>query len=136
MSETPDNNRRRFLAFSLRGVFVTLTGFGGCLAWLERQRRVIRERRAIAEELELSDSGGALPSAEIADAAIAFADPSTLAMPRSPFPVSFVRRLMADESAYCVILWNEQVSEVCARKIAEAFPEAIIWRLNRNDPRP
>jgi hypothetical protein len=69
----------------------------------------------------------------MAEPALAYAHPGTVSVPLGEFPVSAVRQMLGDESAYCVILWNDMVSDARAAEIARVFPEAKIWRVNRED---
>jgi hypothetical protein len=128
--------RRRFMTFGLRAILLWIAAVSVGFAFLRRHWELKTTRRKLALELEKTGGGVISDPDGAPESLLAAADPGTLQRPSSHFPISWLRRLLGDDSAYCIIIWNGTLSESRDRGIVEAFPEAIIWRVQPGEDTP
>ena len=115
MSDTPAKPRRRWLSFSLRGMFVAVTLLGCWLGW---QVRIVRERQAVRQWL------------------VSRGDELRINPLDNPFywrrpwmcnreHLNFIRASIRDDPVDQVRL-NSPISKSEMERVARAFPYSII----------
>ena len=123
------------MAFGLKTVALSITVFGGGLGCVRHYLDLKQRRQQLSVELDRA-GGGVIDPEGAPDTILSMAAPGTLQRPSEQFPISRLRRFLGDDSAYCIIIWNGTLSRSKDREIVEAFPEAIIWRVDPSEDTP
>ena len=150
MNVEPRRRRWFRLAFSLRTLFVVVTGFAVWLGW---NAQIVRERKAVLREIEAVSlpqdfAFTSLEAVEKIPVPVVLYQPtnkeSGITYYKPPFMpgyvrVSYIRRLFGDESGIKVLVPNSLDAEL-AERLEKAFPEAqllaIVKKNGSMPPKP